>query len=933
MVTLICGVMSAATFPVTVISTSNTQAVLGYAHSGSCTFEVSQSPSYSPLVYDVDSSLFTGANSDSRSGSITSGTSHIIVVGTRTTALALDSSKYSRALQAFTPHYIRVTCGGDTGTTTFTTTNIPIGSTVPEAMQASTTTAGAWLTPTLDGTRTQQIADPFTGALLSPMSIPADHAGPSSYGMFIGDGGGSQHCNNTLQLDSMTGAVGYMCVLWQQNQGWGTLYYLVPSTGEVRNLGLLHWANPTIDSSMNLYCTGGSTGDCFGGSTAGVTYLFHYQGNFTAQSDADLTSPVVYNSTSVGTLMHNFDSTFDTSLFGCTGITGGVGVYKAVECKRGIQNSFGWEGIFYSGDGRLPVPSSCSVGDSGCPRIIAADYTFIKPQTKYCGIHNTQLFQQPFTPPVNTNMMLINWHDLDGGTNNDGTAWIGATTVGSVMAGSTTVTVDGPVHSFASGGETATIPAIAPGDIFRFGGIGTTFTLVSNVSNVWTFTPALGDPVPNGTLVYMFCNVALSTNDGDWSITGWDYLTYPSGSTVVYDRSFPGGGHYGLGPLGRTTETPGGEGFYPFNGGSLASSLNTTGINIDSTASWNGVSAPGYGSLITKHPAYQVFTAADQWFNDRMTFAGQPTDGSIQVYSDYPTAATNAISGTGGVLYKYVSASGYPLDRKNTPTQVSTGGSALRDISSPATGNVISPDAVDNYKYCVAYAGGECRSGSSAGDIFFNVPSALATLRCSGGDSPNPANIDICITNMPTYSGSLMQWGMGFDSLSSQRISRNLTYGLVGVKDTFAFPVAKPTALGEYTLFTVGLGINNSPDYMDVWKVKTPPTTLDSQNRTQYVQIPVKIGSVPATTTNAVVKFWYAENVGYCTSRAEDCWAGAGQTPFAYATTDTITGTSCSSSCAVNIPAISGRVVYYQVLYRNGSTLVSTGSTQLAQVP
>ncbi len=327
-----------------------------------------------------------------------------------------------------------------------------------------------------------------------------------------------------------------------------------------------------------------------------------------------------------------------------------------------------------------------------------------------------------------------------------------------------------------------------------------------------------------------------------------------------------------------------------------------------------------------------------------MTFSGQPSDGSTQVYSDYPNGANNPVTGTGGILYQYVSASGYPLDRKNIMTQASTGGASLLDISSPATGNVLSANAVDNYKYCQALKANECRTGSSVGDIYFNVPTALAFTRCMGGDAPNPQVIDVCITNMPSYAGALMQWGMGFNSASTQKISRNVTYGMAGVKDTFGFPVAKPTALGEYTLFTVGLGINNSPDYMDVWKAKMTPTPQDSLNRTRYQQVPVKISSVPATTDNVVIRFGYLESVPatnpttdfFCTSRAEACVAGtsivSSTVPFAFAS-ETFSGTSCTSSCSVNIPAISGRTLYYVVDYRNSGTLVSSGTPAAVIVP
>src|SRR5580693_377035 len=109
---------------VTVAATSPTQAVLTYTAPGNsaCTVEISESINYSPLVHDVDGSLFAGAGLDNRAGAINSaGNLRIFVAGTRAIQKASDSNNYSRALQQGTQHYFRVTCGSAVGTGTFTT--------------------------------------------------------------------------------------------------------------------------------------------------------------------------------------------------------------------------------------------------------------------------------------------------------------------------------------------------------------------------------------------------------------------------------------------------------------------------------------------------------------------------------------------------------------------------------------------------------------------------------------------------------------------------------------------------------------------------------------------------------------------------------------------------------------------------------------------
>src|SRR5262249_5339921 len=122
----------------TLVDTSPTQAMYSYnapdaAHP--CKLEVSENSSYSPLVNDVNPTLFEGSDSDNRDGNLVRGTSRIVILGRRLVRTALDGNRSSLALQANSLHYLRVTCRTSTATATFTTKNIPGGSTYGEIPQ------------------------------------------------------------------------------------------------------------------------------------------------------------------------------------------------------------------------------------------------------------------------------------------------------------------------------------------------------------------------------------------------------------------------------------------------------------------------------------------------------------------------------------------------------------------------------------------------------------------------------------------------------------------------------------------------------------------------------------------------------------------------------------------------------------------------------
>src|SRR5439155_3539788 len=65
-----------------------------------------------------------------------------------------------------------------------------------------------------------------------------------------------------------------------------------------------------------------------------------------------------------------------------------AGSYTLFQCTSGGQDSPGWLGVLYGGDGRAIQPN-CTAG-AACPRIVAAADIFNIPATRNCTLHNVQ---------------------------------------------------------------------------------------------------------------------------------------------------------------------------------------------------------------------------------------------------------------------------------------------------------------------------------------------------------------------------------------------------------------------------------------------------------------------------------------------------------------------------------------------------------------
>jgi hypothetical protein len=887
-------------FRVRNVGTTNTQAVLEYSApaGGACTVKVSEQASLSPVVRDVDPALFPGSDQDTRPESFATSTSRVFVVGKRITQKATDGKNYSRALEAYAVHYYQVACGSAVATGSFTTANIPLGMTYNDVPQVDAGNPGQWMIPTQLQDRTQTIVDPQTGALLKRVSLDGE-AGNHAYGYagaFLTYGGFNRVCSAALTGPNQS-TRGYLCVFPDYGLEYGLLYFVVPATGEAQYLGLIPYPGTAVNGSdLSLYYSAG-----------GIVYRSAYTGNFrpALNNNAIAMSPgVQYSATPINQLMKQFDPTFDDRYFSCAFPVPGPGQYSLIQCNRSIQDSYGWVGAFYGGDGR-PVSANCTAGNA-CPRVVAAMNVFSAPATRWCALHNIQMI--PNNPLVGLNFQQL--HDAGGAV---GAAMMATKLSNAITAADSKITVDTEPVSLAPAGDPVHQDA-AVGDAFVIDTEPVTITAIDKLPTgqlVWTVTR--GNPAkafPAGTVVWADCKAG-------FRLTYWKFLNDLHGldttnTNVVVDSYWDGGGHADAGPLGRVTEV--GSGWAAVFGRVIDHLNQPLSLVIDDSPAFAGAHGLDYGSTTSKHPSYhqdeaQTSAAEQRWFLDMLAFDGG------NLFSPNPGATLLS-----GQLYKYIPASA--LARKQLATIAATGGSALLDISGP--GSLLSDQPSDSYKYCVANGAGECRAGSAPGDILINAPN-VKYLYCTGGDGPNPGTLDLCLGNAGSWAQGMTQIYLGSTPADSVSHTRVVTHGLAGIKDMFYYSTAKSLPDASWALFNVGIAIGKPTDQVNVWMAKLPPLLAqDTVDRSTFVRAPIVVSAPQGQhIASAAIEFGYAEqgdpSLSYCTSRREACVAVSATVndaaPFYYAQTEAYTRMPCATSCTITLPVLPAHVAYYQVKF------------------
>jgi hypothetical protein len=368
-------------------------------------------------------------------------------------------------------------------------------------------------------------------------------------------------------------------------------------------------------------------------------------------------------------------------------------------------------------------------------------------------------------------------------------------------------------------------------------------------------------------------------------------------------------------------------------------------FTVNANPAFSGAIGAGFGDYMDQHLS---IVSPDPRFYSNNPITGLPTlpfyvdFGETNVQGDEAGLRRATLASGATRVYK-LTTGGDTLDNKRLPLEVWSGPYKLADVSGP--GRVLSDNSADFYHFCIAAVNGECWAASIAGERYANIPyTVIPTVGGAGGLScgwpgggGGPPLLDACPFVLGSHQGKFTQYGMQRQDRFGTD-SRAITYGLQAVRRSGGNTRVIPS--GDWMILPNDIGAPgdapwNGLSELTILLAKTgafPP--YSSVNRTDFIPLPVPITAKTGATT-AVVDYGFDENF-HCSSRADGCVANGNATsdpnPY-YWGAEAYTGKACASGCTINIPAISGRTVYYRTRWLSGGSTVATGKTQVVAVP
>ena len=338
------------------------------------------------------------------------------------------------------------------------------------------------------------------------------------------------------------------------------------------------------------------------------------------------------------------------------------------------------------------------------------------------------------------------------------------------------------------------------------------------------------------------------------------------------------------------------------------------------TVRFDGVTAP-IGTLYQQYLNHSQSAAG----NDKTVFsfdanAVNPAVG-IGGNNMGNAVATRALARVSGDIWKLSAVD--TVNYKIRPLLGWAGPKVLKEVSGPSSDIGTAAD----FSFCYAYKAGECRTGSSQGEIYTKVPK---TFRHSGwqGDwcqtGMEFANIP-CVLSAAPAAGYIRQFRSDRTDVTGAD-QRLLTSALRPYGTHYPFWGVTAHPAGQVAFMTSGGILEGIRHVVLLAKL---PRWQEFPGRNSPGGVTIRIGPRNGMT-HARVRFGY-NTLFHCTERSDACLTDASLSPFAFEQSDTLTATSCPSGCSITVPAMPGRLLYYRVETFDGSAWMS-GDTQ-TEVP
>ena len=757
-----------------------------------------------------------------------------------------------------------------------------------------------------------------------------------AYALSFWDQAGQEQCHPQLLQRGTSGHWGYHCVM-QGISGNFFLAWIDKDTADTRMLGQLVVATRTDAggngwSGMNFF--GFATFDhddpnsmymtlndqngkqvlvkaTYGGDNSGMANNAIPWN--TTGSWSSLTNLTPYNPSGthydLETLIARFDPAYDAARFGC-----------------GINH--------ITPGGKIALV--CSAGQDYVP---GGWFVIVDPTVTPDATHNPVIAAVPTASRSEARSNMLRWGVYHSGSSGDeGWALLGINPVPgfgtdtgklfqTTLAQALTV-VETTVYTAAEPGAGAWDIARV-GDVIQIDGeylkitdktSATQWTVTRGYKGTTTATHAL-----NATVYMLSGSMGEYGSNGTW----WNWAADPrglntSGDTVKPDTPYFGAGAHGVYKDGRYTlfysggdcTTKMGDGSYTCAATKAGSFPGMFGRPADTFQSmylpFGGKRSHTIG--YESHMSRAQWRAAPDWERDWVIDSHPLLDGSTFAGSISKIAGTTQ-------LYKGTRS----WNRKHVPAFGMCGSRPLVDVSAP--GAILQDGTAGAYTMCIPSAAGECRSGSATSDVYLNCPNLVTTSCGSGNDDPCVFE-GVSITGVP-----VVQRLTSKNDRSGNLTTRILTRAPERWRRQWLAYTSNGKALpgGEWVLYLARWVDNQRSDY---YAVKVPPFPVgDAVDRSTFVPVAVQVSTVPTGATNVIAEFGYDTNF-YCTARREACVAAAtGQvnesTPFSWAG-ESAAGLACTAGCTLTIPALSQRVVYYRLKYRDaGGAVLAAGPTQV----